>query len=175
MIGAGIFVLPGPASDVAGPAVALSFVIGRIISLFTAMSASELGTAMPKAGGSYYFVNPEHESHLISLASAMAKQHDNGTVVAVHIVKVPGPTPLELGAAHIDDLDAESGTLLAAAQRDAETLGVDVETHTILSHRVYDEIFDVDTSVIIAEKARDRSLKERLFGGTAPSDSTSGA
>lgn len=57
MIGAGIFVLPGQAAVAAGPAVALSFVVGGIISLFTALSASELGTAMPKAGGSYYYVN----------------------------------------------------------------------------------------------------------------------
>jgi amino acid transporter/nucleotide-binding universal stress UspA family protein len=57
MIGAGIFVLPGQAAAAAGPAVALSFVAGGVISLFTALSASELGTAMPKAGGSYYYVN----------------------------------------------------------------------------------------------------------------------
>jgi amino acid transporter/nucleotide-binding universal stress UspA family protein len=57
MIGAGIFVLPGEAAAAAGPAVALSFVVGGVISLFTAMSASELGTAMPRAGGSYYYVN----------------------------------------------------------------------------------------------------------------------
>ncbi|ELZ76053.1 cationic amino acid transporter, partial [Haloferax volcanii DSM 14919] len=57
MIGAGIFVLPREAYGIAGPAVALSFVVGGVISLFTALSASELGTAMPKAGGSYYYVN----------------------------------------------------------------------------------------------------------------------
>ncbi|QAU13205.1 amino acid permease [Halorubrum sp. BOL3-1] len=57
MIGAGIFVLPGQAAGVAGPLVAVSFIVGGIISLFTALSASELGTAMPKAGGSYYYVN----------------------------------------------------------------------------------------------------------------------
>ena len=57
MIGAGIFVLPGQAAAAAGPAVALSFVVGGVISLFTALSASELGTAMPEAGGSYYYVN----------------------------------------------------------------------------------------------------------------------
>jgi amino acid transporter/nucleotide-binding universal stress UspA family protein len=57
MIGAGIFVLPGEAAGVAGPLVAASFVVGGVISLLTALSASELGTAMPKAGGSYYYVN----------------------------------------------------------------------------------------------------------------------
>ena len=57
MIGAGIFVLPGPAADVAGPAIALSFLIGGVIALLTALSASELATAMPRAGGSYHFIN----------------------------------------------------------------------------------------------------------------------
>ena len=57
MIGAGIFVLPGEAAGIAGPLVALSFVAGGVISMFTALSASELGTAMPKAGGGYYYVN----------------------------------------------------------------------------------------------------------------------
>lgn len=57
MIGAGIFVLPGPAAAEAGPAIALSFVIGGVIALFTALSASELATAMPTTGGSYHFIN----------------------------------------------------------------------------------------------------------------------
>ncbi|WP_418281775.1 APC family permease [Halorubrum sp. DTA98] len=57
MIGAGIFVLPGPAAGAAGPAIALSFVIGGGIALLTALSASELATAMPRAGGSYHFIN----------------------------------------------------------------------------------------------------------------------
>jgi amino acid transporter/nucleotide-binding universal stress UspA family protein len=86
--------------------------------------------------------DPEHETNLITLASAMARQHDNGTVVAVHIVDVPDQTPLAVAAEHLDELDAESNDLLSAARADAETYGVDVETHTIFSHRVYEEIFD---------------------------------
>ncbi len=57
MIGAGIFVLPGIAAQRAGPIVVLSFVIGGLIALLNALSVSELGTAMPKAGGAYYFIN----------------------------------------------------------------------------------------------------------------------
>ncbi len=57
MIGAGIFVLPGEAARAAGPAVVASFVIGGLIALINAMAVSELGTAMPKAGGGYYYVN----------------------------------------------------------------------------------------------------------------------
>jgi nucleotide-binding universal stress UspA family protein len=86
--------------------------------------------------------DPKHETNLITLAGAMARQHDNGTVVAVHIVEVPDQTPLAVAADHRDDLDPDSNDLLAAAREDAETYGVDVETHTIFSHRVYEEIFD---------------------------------
>ncbi|XVH32000.1 amino acid permease [Haloferacaceae archaeon DSL9] len=57
MIGAGIFVLPGEAAQEAGPVVVLSFIIGGLIAMVNALSVSELGTAMPKAGGGYYYVN----------------------------------------------------------------------------------------------------------------------
>ncbi|WP_121820860.1 amino acid permease [Halostella salina] len=57
MIGAGIFVLPGVAAQAAGPIVVVSFVVGGVIAMVNAFSVSELGTAMPKAGGGYYYVN----------------------------------------------------------------------------------------------------------------------
>ncbi|WP_284014494.1 amino acid permease [Halobaculum litoreum] len=57
MIGAGIFVLPGTAITDAGWFAVLSFVLGGVIALLTALSASELGTAMPRSGGAYYYVN----------------------------------------------------------------------------------------------------------------------
>ncbi len=57
MIGAGIFVLPGIVAGRAGPASMVSFVIGGFVALLAALSLSELATGMPKAGGSYYYVN----------------------------------------------------------------------------------------------------------------------
>jgi amino acid transporter/nucleotide-binding universal stress UspA family protein len=57
MIGAGIFVLPGTAVARVGPLSALTFVLGGVIAIFTALSASELGTAMPRSGGAYFYVN----------------------------------------------------------------------------------------------------------------------
>ncbi|AFZ71457.1 amino acid permease [Natronobacterium gregoryi] len=57
MIGAGIFVLPGLVAEAAGPASMISFVIGGVVALLAALSLSELATGMPRAGGSYYYVN----------------------------------------------------------------------------------------------------------------------
>jgi nucleotide-binding universal stress UspA family protein len=95
-------------------------------------------------GGSYRVMvplaNPEHETDLITLASAVAKQRGGG-VLATHIVTVPDQTSLSYGAEHVDELDAQSSELLAAAEADAETFGVPVETQTILSHRSFEEIF----------------------------------
>ncbi len=85
--------------------------------------------------------NPRTEQHLITLASTIAKQH-GGTVHATHIVQVPDQTPLRAASEHVDRLDSESETLLERAERDAETFGVPVETHTIASHRSFEEVFD---------------------------------
>lgn len=57
MVGAGIFVLPSIAAANAGPASMISFLIGGLVSLLAALSLSELATGMPRAGGSYYYVN----------------------------------------------------------------------------------------------------------------------
>ncbi|OIB56474.1 amino acid permease [Natrialba sp. SSL1] len=57
MIGAGIFVLPGIVAESAGPASMISFAVGGLVALLAALSLSELATGMPKAGGSYYYVN----------------------------------------------------------------------------------------------------------------------
>jgi len=85
--------------------------------------------------------SPEHERELITLASALAKQR-GGTVDAVHIVTVPDQTSLEYAAEHPEEVEEGYHTILDAAKRDAETFGVDVETHTILSHRSFEEVFD---------------------------------
>lgn len=57
MIGAGIFVLPGIAIADAGSGAILSFLLGGLISIATAISMSELATGMPLAGGSYYYIS----------------------------------------------------------------------------------------------------------------------
>jgi amino acid transporter/nucleotide-binding universal stress UspA family protein len=57
MIGAGIFLLPGIAMANAGSGAIISFLLGGLISIATAISMSELATGMPLAGGSYYYIS----------------------------------------------------------------------------------------------------------------------
>lgn len=56
MISSGIFVLPGLAFSQVGPAIVISYFIAGSLALLGVLSVVELATAMPKAGGDYYFV-----------------------------------------------------------------------------------------------------------------------
>ena len=56
MIGAGIFVLTGLAAGQAGPALVMAFAFNGFITIFTGMVYAELGSALPKAGGGYHWV-----------------------------------------------------------------------------------------------------------------------
>ncbi len=56
MISSGLFVLPGIAYAIAGPAVILAYAIASLLMIPVMLSKAELSTAMPKAGGSYFFI-----------------------------------------------------------------------------------------------------------------------
>ncbi len=56
MISSGLFVLPGIAFSIAGPAVFLAYLLAAALVVPTLLSKAELATAMPKAGGDYFFV-----------------------------------------------------------------------------------------------------------------------
>jgi len=56
MISSGIFVLPGLAFRQAGPSVIVSYFLAGVLALIGILSVIELVTAMPKAGGDYYYV-----------------------------------------------------------------------------------------------------------------------
>ncbi|MDE1767756.1 MAG: amino acid permease [Candidatus Micrarchaeota archaeon] len=56
IVGAGIYVLIGAASGLAGNAVWLSFVLAAIVALFTGLSYAELGSVYPKAASEYTFI-----------------------------------------------------------------------------------------------------------------------
>ena len=56
MISSGIFILPGLAFQRAGPSVIASYFLAGLLALIGVLSVVELTTAMPKAGGDYYYV-----------------------------------------------------------------------------------------------------------------------
>jgi amino acid transporter/mannitol/fructose-specific phosphotransferase system IIA component (Ntr-type) len=56
MISSGLFVLPGLAFSRAGPSVILSYLLASFLCLPTILSKAELTTAMPKAGGDYFYI-----------------------------------------------------------------------------------------------------------------------
>lgn len=57
MISSGLFILPGIAHAMAGPAVVFSYFLAGLLALTGTLSIAELATAMPKAGGDYFFIS----------------------------------------------------------------------------------------------------------------------
>jgi len=56
MISSGLFVLPAIAYAKAGPAVILSYLLASILIVPSVLSKAELATAMPRSGGTYFYV-----------------------------------------------------------------------------------------------------------------------
>ena len=57
MISSGLFVLPGLAFRHAGAAVVLSYALAGLMVIPAMLSKAELATAMPKSGGTYFFIH----------------------------------------------------------------------------------------------------------------------
>lgn len=57
MFSSGFFLLPGLAYAQAGPAVVLAYLLSGLLMVPAMFSIAELATALPKAGGSYYFID----------------------------------------------------------------------------------------------------------------------
>lgn len=57
MFSSGFFLLPGLAASHTGPSVILAYFLASILILPAMLSIAELSTAMPKAGGSYFFLD----------------------------------------------------------------------------------------------------------------------
>jgi len=130
--------------------------------------AVDAAAAAQPDGGEYRVMvalaDPAHERELISFASAVAAQR-GGTVDAVHVVTVPDQTDLNYARDNLREFDPEAEAMLERARDDAETFGVDVETHTVLSHRALETVFDT------ARQHRTDLLVmgwgDRSFGGRA--------
>ena len=66
ILGAGIYVLIGPAAGLAGNSVWASFIIGALISSLTGLSYAELSTMFPKAAAEYIYVKRAFKSELLA-------------------------------------------------------------------------------------------------------------
>ncbi len=56
MISSGLFVLPGQAFAVGGPSIVFSYALAGLLMAPVTLSKIELATAMPKSGGSYFYI-----------------------------------------------------------------------------------------------------------------------
>lgn len=56
IISSGLFLLPGLANAQAGPGVFISYLLAGLLATIGMFSQAELASAMPKAGGTYFFV-----------------------------------------------------------------------------------------------------------------------
>lgn len=57
MFSSGFFLLPGIAAVEAGPSVVLAYLLAGVMILPSMFAVAELSTAMPRAGGAYYFLD----------------------------------------------------------------------------------------------------------------------
>ena len=57
MFSSGFFLLPGIASQYTGPSVILAYFLAGILIMPTMFSIAEIATALPRAGGTYYFLD----------------------------------------------------------------------------------------------------------------------
>ena len=57
MFSSGFFLLPGLAAAQTGPSVALAYLVAGVFIIPAMFSVAELATAMPRAGGAYYFLD----------------------------------------------------------------------------------------------------------------------
>jgi basic amino acid/polyamine antiporter, APA family len=57
MISSGIFVLPGFAFSQSGPSMILAYMLAALLIFPTMLAKAELSTAMPRSGGTYFFID----------------------------------------------------------------------------------------------------------------------
>src|SRR3990172_8202671 len=65
ILGAGIYVLIGEATGIAGDAVWISFVLAAILSFFAGLSYAELSSVFPKAAAEYTFIKNSFKSNFL--------------------------------------------------------------------------------------------------------------
>ncbi|WP_176451081.1 formate/nitrite transporter family protein [Halorubrum sp. Ea1] len=84
--------------------------------------------------------NPRTDEPIVELASRLASDHEDGLVHIVHVVQAPERMSLSAGAGRIADVSEEG---MAGLRDTAEGYDVDVSTSTVVSHRSFEEVFNM--------------------------------
>ncbi|WP_144797383.1 formate/nitrite transporter family protein [Halorubrum depositum] len=84
--------------------------------------------------------NPRTDGPIVELASRLASDHEDGLVHIVHVVQAPERMSLSAGAGRIADVSEEG---MAGLRDTAEGYDVDVSTSTVVSHRSFEEVFNM--------------------------------
>ncbi|MFW6316973.1 MAG: universal stress protein, partial [Halorubrum sp.] len=84
--------------------------------------------------------NPRTDGPIVELASRIASDHEDGLVHIVHVVQAPERMSLSAGAGRIADVSEER---MAGLRETAEAYDVDVSTSTVVSHRSFEEVFNM--------------------------------
>jgi formate/nitrite transporter FocA (FNT family)/nucleotide-binding universal stress UspA family protein len=87
--------------------------------------------------------NPRTESRLVELACTLASRKAGAVVHVVHIVQMPDRTPRGYDLDQRQRIVENSEELLADMPSVAADYGVGCETSTVVSHRSFQELFDV--------------------------------
>jgi Cobalamin biosynthesis protein CobT (nicotinate-mononucleotide:5, 6-dimethylbenzimidazole phosphoribosyltransferase) len=84
--------------------------------------------------------NPRTDGPIVELASQIASDHEDGLVHIVHVVQAPERMSLSAGAGRIADVSEEG---MAGLRETAEEYDIDVSTSTVVSHRSFEEVFNM--------------------------------
>jgi formate/nitrite transporter FocA (FNT family)/nucleotide-binding universal stress UspA family protein len=107
-----------------------------------------IDTAELEAAGDDYRIvvpisNPRTETRLVELACTLASRKPDATVHVVHIVQMPDRTPRGYRLDQRERIVENSDELMAGLREVADDFGVACETSTVVSHRSFQELFDV--------------------------------
>ena len=107
-----------------------------------------IDTAEAEAAGEDYRIvvpisNPRTETRLVELACTLASQKPDATVHVVHIVQMPDRKPTGYRLDQRQRIVENSDELMADMREVAADFEVACETSTVVSHRSFQELFDV--------------------------------
>lgn len=87
--------------------------------------------------------NPRTETQVVEFACQLASEKAEATVHVVHVIQEPERMSRRYGTDQSRRIIEESDRLMDGIRDTTERCGVDCETSTVVSHRSFEEIFDI--------------------------------